>query len=124
MTPVTISKKQLAAITSKRNGLAAIITAIGATITPIGLAIIAAMNASQSAKLNSIEKTTIAQVKTLEKVEHQGNSVALEQKRVTAAALRAAAAVTKKPEDELKAKDAETLYEEAKRQAEQNTKAK
>lgn len=89
-------------------GIALVVTALGTVITATGIAIVAVMTARQH--------------RTLAQVEKQGNSVALEQKRVTAAALRTAAAVTKLPQDELKARDAETLYEEAKKQAQQNAK--
>lgn len=89
-------------------GIALVVTALGTVITATGIAIVAVMTARQQKILNQVEK--------------QGNSVALEQKRVTAAALRTVATVTKLPEDELKARDAETLYQEAKEQAQLNTK--
>lgn len=87
-------------------GVSLVVTALGTVITATGIAIVAVMTARQH--------------QTLIQVEKQGNSVALEQKRVTAAALRSVAAITKLPADELKAKDAETLYNEAKKQAETN----
>lgn len=89
------------------NGWVQLITAIGTCATTVGMAIVIVITAWHG--------------KTLQQVEKQGNSVALEQKRVTASALRAVATVTKLPEDELKARDAEVLYQEAKRQAEQNS---
>lgn len=90
------------------NGWVQLITAIGTCATTIGMAIVIVITAWHG--------------KTLQQVEKQGNSLRLEQQRVTAAALRAAAAATKLPQDELKARDAEILYEEAKRQAQQNAK--
>lgn len=87
----------------RSNGWAQIIAAIGACTTTVGMAIVIVITAWHG--------------DTLQQVEKQGNSLRLEQQRVTAAALRAAAAATRLPEDELKAKDAETLYMEAKKQA-------
>lgn len=94
-------------------GVALVVSALGTLVTAFGIAIVGIMTARQ-------RKVIDEQTKVIAQVEKQGNSVALEQKRVTAAALRTAAAVTKAPEDELKARDAETLYFEAKKQAESN----
>lgn len=90
------------------NGWVKVIAAIGACATTVGMAIVIVITSWQS--------------QTLDQVHKQGNSVALEQKRVTAAALRTVAVVQPSPENELKARDAEELYEEAKKQAEQNAK--
>lgn len=102
------------------NGPVAIIAAIGSLATTIGTVIVIVISASQSNTLQKVEKQAIQQTTVLKQVELQGNSVALEQKRVTAAALRTAAAVTKLPADELKAADAEKVYSEALKQAELN----
>lgn len=95
------------------NGWVQIIAAVASCVTAIGTAIVIVISAWNSAHLKDTKEVLV-------QVEKQGNSVALEQKRVTSEALRAIATVTKKPADELKAKDAETLYEEAKKQAELN----
>lgn len=88
------------------NGPVAIITAIGTLATTLGTVIVIVI--------------TAAQHNTIKQVEKQGNSVALEQKRVTSEALRAKAETTKLPKDELKASDAEKLYEEAVKAAERD----
>lgn len=85
------------------NKIAGIITALASLVSAVGIAVTIYINAQHSILLKQVER--------------QGNSVALEQKRVTAAALRSLAAITKKPEDELKAKDAEDVYEQARQQA-------
>lgn len=85
-----------------------IIIAIGTTATTIGTAVVIVVMSWQSTTLRQVEK--------------QGNSMRLEQQRITAAALRTVATVKPSPENELKASDAETVYEEAKKQAEQNSK--
>lgn len=77
------------------------ITAIGTVVTALGIAIVGIL--------------THLQRRTLLQVERQGNSVALEQKRITAAALRLLAEQTKLPEHISKAVDAEKVYEEAQR---------
>lgn len=100
----------------RSNGWVQIIAAIASCATTIGTVIVIVITALNS---QVIEKQAVV----LKQVEVQGNSLRLEQQRVTAAALRAAAAATRLPADELKAKDAETVYEEAKKQAELNTKA-
>lgn len=99
----------------RSNGWVQIIAAIASCATTVGMAIVIVITAWHG---KTIEKQGVV----LTQVEKQGNSLRLEQQRVTAAALRAAAAATKLPEDELKARDAETLYLEAKKQAEQNSK--
>lgn len=90
------------------SGVALVVTASGTLVTAIGIAVVAIMTARQK--------------KIIDQVEKQGNSAALELKRTTAAALRTVAVVSPSPANALKAKDAETLYEEAKKQAEQNAK--
>lgn len=86
------------------NKIAGIITALASLVSAIGVSIGLYISARHGVLLKQVER--------------QGNSVALEQKRVTAAALRTVATLTRKPEDELKAKDAEELYEQARLQAE------
>lgn len=85
------------------NKIAGIITALASLVSAIGVSISLLVTAKHGTLLKQVER--------------QGNSVALEQKRVTAAALRSLAALTHKPEDELKAKDAEEVYEQARKQA-------
>lgn len=87
----------------KNNKIAGIITATASLVSAIGISVSICINAKNAVLLRQVER--------------QGNSVSLEQKRVTAAALRSLAAVTHKPEHELKAKDAEEAYEQAKEQA-------
>lgn len=79
------------------------ITAIGTVITALGIAIVGVL--------------THLHRKTLIQVEKQGNSVALEQKRVTAVALRLLATNTGSPAHAMKADDAEKVYEEALKQS-------
>lgn len=79
------------------------ITAIGTVVTALGIAVVGIL--------------THLQRKTLEQVERQGNSVALEQKRVTSVALRLLATNTKSPAHKMKASDAEMVYEEALKEA-------
>lgn len=93
--------------TPRPNGWVAVIAAVGSCATTIGMAIVIVISSWQA--------------KTLQEVELQGNSLRLEQQRVTAAALRTVATVKPSPENELKASDAERLYSEAKQQAEQNS---
>lgn len=90
------------------NKIAGIITALASLVSAIGVSIGLYVTAKHGTLLKQVER--------------QGNSVALEQKRVTAAALRSLATLTHKPEDELKAKDAEEVYEQARHQAEQERK--
>lgn len=87
-------------------GVALVVTALGTLVTAVGIAIVAVITARH-------KKVTEQQTKVIAQVEQQGNSVALEQKRVTAVALRLLATNKPMPEYEMKADDAEKVYEEA-----------
>lgn len=94
----------------KLNGVAGIITALATLVSAVGVAVVIFMSAQQQA-------TLAKQTAVLTQVEKQGNSVALEQKRVTAVALRLLAEKTGLPEHITKANDAEKVYEEALKQS-------
>lgn len=94
----------------KLNGVAGIITALATLVSAVGVAVVIFMSAQQQA-------TLAKQTAVLTQVEKQGNSVALEQKRVTSVALRLLAEKTGLPEHITKANDAEKVYEEALKQS-------
>lgn len=97
-------------------GVAAVIIALGSLVAGVASSIVLVMAAHQKKVLEK-QGAVIAQV------EKQGNASSLELKRTTAAALRTVATVSPNQANELKAMDAEVLYDEAKKQAEQNAKS-
>lgn len=92
-------------MSEKNNKIAGIITALASLVSAIGISISLYISAQNGVVLKQVER--------------QGNSVALEQKRVAATALRSLATLTRKPEDEIMARNAEEIYLRAKEQANQ-----
>lgn len=85
------------------NSTAVLITAIGSAVAAIGTVGVAILVQMQQKKLG--------------KIAHQGNSVALELKRISSVYARRVAVATKDPSDEAIADEAETLYNAAREQA-------
>lgn len=94
--------------TQPNNKIAGIITATASLVSAIGISLSICISAHSGMVLKQVER--------------QGNSVSLEQKRITAAALRSLATLTRKPEDEAMAKNAEEIYQKAKEEQEKQNK--
>lgn len=89
-------------------GIALVLTAFGTVVTAIGIAIVGVMTARHRRVLNQVEK--------------QGNSVALELKRTNMVYAMRLAVADKTEANLAIASEAKTVYEEAKKQAEVDSK--
>lgn len=84
------------------SGIALAVSALGTLVTALGIAVVAVMTARQK--------------RTIEQVEQQGNSVALELKRTNMVFSRRLAVETRREADIALADEAQTVYEEAVKQ--------
>lgn len=94
------------------SGIALAVSALGTLVTAIGIAVVAVMTARQKRAIEN-QKEVLAEVR------HQGNSVALELKRNNMVFSRRLATETRREADIAIADEAQTAYEEAKKQVDE-----